>query len=209
MSKKNKTQSIELPAIYQELTRPNKASASHKVLLLADRSIHGLKDSASPIPTGIPADTIDMEFKSLDDLMSRQPSVIDALHAEYLKCEPPKGQGSPLTACYLWAYWLKNCTPHMEGHRADGTKERKSTISTRLYSRGPADPKTTPLNTPQAKKCLEIFTELIGTSPSVTEEILKAKIYERAAELKTRQDPWRIFQYYRPQLIQAKLLKHD
>lgn len=55
---------------------------------------------------------------------------------------------------------------------------------------------------PQAKKCLEIMRELCGESGEVTEERMRNTIIERADELHTRQDPWRIFQYYRARMIE-------
>jgi hypothetical protein len=205
MSKKNKTKVVEIPPIYQTLTAPTKESAGRKVIVAADRSIHALKDATVPIPPGI---TVDMEFTNFDDLTCRQQSVIESLHLEFIGCEPPEKQSKMTTALYLWAWFVKNATPHLENIATDGTRARKSTISTRCYSRGAVD--TSPENlTPQAKVCLTIFIELIGDAQSVAEGDLRRKVEERAAELKTKQDPWRIFQYYRPTLIALKLIKHD
>ena len=53
---------------------------------------------------------------------------------------------------------------------------------------------------PQAKACLQIMQEF-GT-PFIPEDDLKKAIAEKADRLHTRQDPWRIFQYYRAQLIE-------
>jgi hypothetical protein len=58
--------------------------------------------------------------------------------------------------------------------------------------------------------CLKIFEDSMDTEKhTISEKDLKDAVIKRAAELKTRQDPWRIFQYYRPQLIQAKLIRHS
>ena len=205
MSKKNKSKAVEIPAIYQTLTAPTKESAGRKVIISPDRSIHAMKSKDVPLPPDL---MVDMEFMNFDDLTSRQQSVIESLHLEFLKCEPPKKQNRMTTSLYLWAWLVKNATPHLVNIAADGTKERKSTISTRCYSRGAVDKSPENL-TPQAKVCLTIFIALIGDAQSVTEGDLRRKVEERAAELKTRQDPWRIFQYYRPKLIALKLLKHD
>lgn len=205
MSKKNKSRAVEIPATYQTLTAPTRESASRKVIIASDRSIHVFKDVDVPIPPNI---SLDMVFSNFDDLTSRQQSVIESLHLEFLKSEPPKGQNKMTTALYLWAWFVREATPHLVGTKADGTRERKSTISTRHYYRGTV--MISPENlTPQAKICMVILTELLGDAQSVTEGDLKRKVEERAAELHTRQDPWRIFQYYRPKLIELKLLRHD
>lgn len=63
---------------------------------------------------------------------------------------------------------------------------------------------------PQAIACLRIVKDNVieeGGVRSVKEDLLKVEITKRAGELKTRQEPWRIFQYYRPSLIAAGLLR--
>lgn len=66
-----------------------------------------------------------------------------------------------------------------------------------------------PMTTRQAKKIYEFFVdEMIATgSPVITEDRMQHIVNDRAEELRTKQDPWRIFQYYRPELIQCKLIK--
>jgi len=66
------------------------------------------------------------------------------------------------------------------------------------------------VTTPQARKCLE-FVELalkMSKKDRVTEPELKEFVKHRGAELKTKQEPWHIFMYYRPALIEAKILKY-
>lgn len=66
---------------------------------------------------------------------------------------------------------------------------------------------------PQALACMRILassaenTTNEGCVAEIGEDALKAKITERQSELHTKQDPWRIFQYYRPQLIAAGVLR--
>lgn len=68
---------------------------------------------------------------------------------------------------------------------------------------------------PQAKTCLEFFSELVkkynpeGEDKIVTvpEKEVQAYVLEQQIRLKTRQDPWRIFQYYRPTLIQNGFIR--
>ena len=63
---------------------------------------------------------------------------------------------------------------------------------------------------PQAIACLKIVKDNAvkeGDVLTVKEDTLKEQIVKRADELKTKQDPWRIFQYYRPALIQKGILR--
>lgn len=55
---------------------------------------------------------------------------------------------------------------------------------------------------PQAKTVLG----WIQDEGPVSEEKLREIAAQRAEELKTKQDPWRIFQYYRPRLINEDFL---
>ena len=55
---------------------------------------------------------------------------------------------------------------------------------------------------PQAKACLKVMQDL--KRDIIPEDELKAKITEFADQLHTRQDPWRIFQYYRASLINLR-----
>lgn len=58
---------------------------------------------------------------------------------------------------------------------------------------------------PQAKTCVEIM-ELAGT-PEVSEADLMKLVADNKDKLRTRQDPWRIFQYYRATLNGAEIFK--
>jgi len=59
--------------------------------------------------------------------------------------------------------------------------------------------------TPQAQACLRLFLSE-GTN-EVSEARMKELVEERQADLNTRQDPWRIWQYYRPQLIELRWIR--
>jgi hypothetical protein len=66
------------------------------------------------------------------------------------------------------------------------------------------------VKTYQELVCLRIVasesTEENGEK-SIKEDTLKEAVYRRQTELKTKQDAWRIFQYYRPRLIEKKKLR--
>lgn len=207
--KKQKT-SHGAAEVYDLLTLPDKRIASRKVAILADQSVLVLADKDTPVPPeyGVP----DKIFENMDALLASNPQTILAYHAQFLGVEPPKKQDTERTAFYLWAWMAKNGKPILseKTHHADGTPTRKSTIGSRVYTVLPVPASGHGLKTPQAITCLKIVTESADpTTMSITEEALKAKVIERQLEIKTRQDPWRIFQYYRPTLIASKLLKHD
>lgn len=57
----------------------------------------------------------------------------------------------------------------------------------------------------QAKVCAKIFAR--NSEKNFSEDVAKKLINDGAAEIVTRQDPWRIFQYYRARLIAEGLIK--
>ncbi len=65
------------------------------------------------------------------------------------------------------------------------------------------------IKTPQAKTCFTIFVDCIAKKDHVTEKELRDLVEKRVSELRTRQPAWRIFQYYRPQLIASKLMVRE
>lgn len=201
-----KTKQIKTPDIYELLSAPTAKTAARKVIVSGDKTIHLFPDKDSIVPATI---DIDMEFKNFDDFLARGKQTILHWHHTLFGVEADKKQDLMATALYVWAYFTKNGTPHLpDTNVVTGEKVRKSSIAGRMYTFGPTRevPEKLP---PQAKTCYKIFTDCTGETNTVSEEFLKNEITRRAAELKTKQDPWRIFQYYRPQLIAAKLIKHD
>lgn len=57
----------------------------------------------------------------------------------------------------------------------------------------------------QAKACMRILSRY--KDKNFSEETARKLIEESATELQTKQDPWRIFQYYRARLMSEGLLK--
>jgi hypothetical protein len=183
--------------IYDTLTPPSKSVAGRKVVITPTREIVVFTDSTSPVPPEI---AIDIEFKNMDDFMSRGKNTVEAYHAEFLKVEPPKKQDVEQTAFMTWAWFAKHGKPILSNTNAEGEKVRASTIGDSQYRYGPNKEPST-IKTPQAKVCYDLFKRCIGERPMVLEKEMRAFVEAHAAELKTKQDPWRIFQYYRPTLI--------
>ena len=59
--------------------------------------------------------------------------------------------------------------------------------------------------TPQARSCLDIF--LSEGTKEVTEVRMMEIVNDKRDRLRTRQDPWRIWQYYRPTLIRERFIR--
>lgn len=209
MSKKAK--SVEIPAAYQMLSLPlKKDGADRKVAIDIDGKIHVFKDKSSQIPADIQVDT---GWENFDKFVALPKQTVLAYHEQYFKCEPPKGQSLTTTATYVWAYFIKEGTPRLEHTKSDGTPERKSSLGSRKYflgKRAAEFDKHSAQYPPQMKTC---FAFLLGNIKQdrdhITEEDFKRVVMERQAELKTRQDPWRIFQYYRPRLIQEGMVRYE
>lgn len=94
----------------------------------------------------------------------------------------------------------------------------RSNLSSRKYIMVPVkggDRKTMlddcPCTTRQARKVWEFFVDeyLATNSLIVTEGRMRDIVNDRAEELRTKQDPWRIFCYYRPELMDCQLVKYE
>ena len=207
MSKKSNTKAIEIPAAYQDLKLLKKEHSLRKIIIDPTNKIHSFKDASVVVPPEI---QVDREFLGLDKFSELPLQTILAYHEEFFKCEPPKKQNKMTTATYVWAYMIGKAEPHLAGTDPEtGEKTRVSSLAGRKYMKGSEFGKPNELKTYQALQCLALFTELIANNPSVTEEQLKAHVIKEQARLKTRQDPWRIFQYYRPKLISLHLLRYE
>lgn len=136
-----------------------------------------------------------------------------AYHENLFKCNPPEGQDLTITAAYCWAKILTLTVDRRSSNVPISATGRKSTIGLCEYRIGSITEGDGGLKTPQAKASLHLFRQCLAASESgtpedrfITEEVLRKYIEDHASELHTRQDPWRIFQYYRPNLIQEKLI---
>lgn len=205
MSNKHE-QLAERPSLYSHLSTPTKTVAAHKIVIDPQGKIHGFKDASVVVPAEIHVDKV---FENFDAFAKLPKQTILAYHEEIFKSEPPKKQDPLTTALMIWAHFVRECTPHMAGtDPVTGERERKSSLKGRQYFRGNKELKDVSLPTYQARKCYEIFIDSLEGKPHVTEEQLKQLVITRQAELRTRQDPWRIFQYYRPKLISLLLIRY-
>ncbi len=219
-----------IPVIYQSLTRD--ASRQHDVICedvhgqffrhTNAQSINVLRQFQHKVWVGFDAFVGD---SANPDNPGETRQTILAYHSMLFKAEPPPKQDHVTTALYVW-FGLCDIAVDRTEKTPRTTEGRKMTIGARKYMYGDSRDLSM-IGTPQARSCYRIFCDAIDEItkknlcnvtekslvsqyvPAITEEALRAVVVNRAGELHTRQDPWRIFQYYRPQLIKHKLIRHD
>jgi hypothetical protein len=132
-------------------------------------------------------------------------------HENLFLAPAPKKQDKITTQLVVWhklCSMAKNTAfVDKTGTPKDPVTNRKSTILNCVYSPGEITEGSADIKTYQTLKCLELFRTCLGEQSEVTEGVLKQYVIDHADVLKTRQDPWRIFQYYRASLIAAKLIR--
>ena len=137
-------------------------------------------------------------------------NTILAYHDNFFKVNPPEEQALDITAAYCWSKIISLAVDRRTTKVPVNASGRKSTIGLCEYRAGVITEGDGSLKTPQAKACLKLFRQRLalaeGDDKFILEADLRKYIEEHASELHTRQDPWRIFQYYRPNLIQEKLI---
>lgn len=147
-------------------------------------------------------------FNAFDEQVNEQTAL--TYHENLFHAPPPKGQELITTKLHVWhklCSQVKNNLTDKTGTPKDPVTNRKSTILNCTYHHGEIKEGTADIKTYQALKSLELFRQCIGDRESVTEGELKQYVIDHAEILKTKQDPWRIFQYYRPALIKAQLIR--
>jgi hypothetical protein len=222
MSKKNKQQTVpSIPEIYRNVTRD--PSRQHNCICEDVHNQffrHNKREEINVLK--------DAQFKvwpNFDAFTAENEQTILAYHDSLFKANPPKDQDKITTALYVWFALCDKATDRTSKTPVT-TEGRKSTNLGRKYTWTGKKLEETSIKTPQAMTCFRIFRDTLDAKektdtekmpaevkaayvPAVTEEELKTAIINRAGEIRTRQDPWRIFQYYRPELIKAGLLRHD
>lgn len=223
MSKKNKqtteqvTEVKSTPTIYHGIntntaTRPN-------VCIMEDLnghfSLHNSRSSIEKLQSfnALIKESIQKIWENFNKFTEENRNTILTYHANLFNSEPDKERDIVITAMLVWNKMIATAT-------ADLTTEvpviagRKSTIGNCEYRPGKIKEGDGQLKTPQAKACLKMFRQCLTDNadsyppedPYVTEAVLRQYIIDHAAELHTRQDPWRIFQYYRPSLMAEHLI---
>lgn len=212
MKKTTKSKQAPKTDIYASLMALTKPHTMQKIVVDLQDKLHIFKDESVPVPAEI---SISSTFTNFDKFSDLPAALISELHKKYFGVVPPKDQNPVTSASWVWAYMIKHATPHLANtDPVTGEKERKSSNAKRGYRLTDKKLDVGEIKTFQAIQCYKILYDLIATcdpqDPAiVSEELLKNTVERRAAELKTKQDPWRIFQYYRPKLVSLGYIKHD
>lgn len=135
-------------------------------------------------------------------------ATLAALHERLFKALIPEGTDH-VNACLM--VWMAACASAEDRTRPPETANGKVRLKDREYELtfDPKDEKNTgPIKTPQALACLRILRESVNPDTrKVREKDLQKIVMKRQDELHTKQDPWRIFQYYRPEMVKHKLVR--
>jgi hypothetical protein len=167
-------------------------------------------------------------FDMFDTYMERHHDEFARLHERVFHRPCTRDDDLIMGRLFLWKKLVQIAKDRTAKKELKNEQGRKYTIGTRCYFAGPRSndkEQVSLIKTPQAKACFRILMETLASRkeqyekfrvdptevivPSVTELELRKIIESRAAELNTKQDPWRIFQYYRPTLLQDHLITHD
>jgi hypothetical protein len=204
------TQQKSTPEIYHDLPdiRPNicimEDNAAHFSLHNNPESIEKLKSFNAIIK-----DSIQKIWATFDAFTKENKNTVLAYHENLFSAEPPKNQNIIITATYCWRKMQKIATADLTSQVPVTASGRKSTIGTCEYRPGPTQGDGQ-LKTPQARECLKMFRECFeqkhGDRNHITEEELRKYIEDNVSRLHTKQPAWRIFQYYRPELIAQNLI---
>lgn len=206
-----------IPELYQGLTRSSEIT---KHCIVED--VHGgFYRFDKPEAIHIVKQAIQKVWPNFDAFEKENKQTVLAYHEDkrIFGKPAPKDQSHTDTASWVW-YKIASIAADRTPQVIRTESGRKSTISSRKYFIGAVPEGTGDLKTPQALACIKLFRaalvkhgEKTGDPGKeithISEEKLKLHIDENAADLKTRQDPWRIFQYYRKDLLNAKLIRHD
>lgn len=144
-------------------------------------------------------------FNKFEEMVNEQTAL--ARHEQLFGGNPPKKQQLTLTKLMVWHKLCQTAKNKVISSVPKSDTGRKSTILNSEYSKGEVKEGYADIKTYQAQQCAKLFQRCIKDQPMVTEGVLRKFIEDNAGELKTRQDPWRIFQYYRKDLINAKILR--
>lgn len=220
MSKKKAT-IPSIPAIYQSLTRD--ASRQHCTIV---EDTHGQYFRFNRVEENhILKDAIQKVWTKFDTFADEPKQTLLTYHANLFKSEPPKDQDLTTTALYIW-FKMCDIATDRTVKTPKTTEGRVSSLGSRRYVLTDKEMNVAEIKTPQAITSYRILSDAIAAKtaldtkdmpddvkkeykPHVTEEELKKLVINRAGELKTKQDPWRIFQYYRPTLIKLGLIRTE
>jgi hypothetical protein len=192
------------PEIYQGLVRSGTIA---KQIIVIDKH-GGVFRFSNVSKISILKDAIAQQWNGWSEDFDKQPKdEILKAHQRVFQAAPPKDQQLIESSLMTWLK-LAQIAYDRTDEAATAKKIAKSKVLSRTYTYIKDPAKAATLVTPQAKACLQIISESVNKETLTINEVdLKAAIEAKCALLKTRQEPWRIFQYYRTGLINSGCLK--
>jgi hypothetical protein len=143
-----------------------------------------------------------------------------ALHEEFFRKAPTKKlqKDRAELSLIIWHHLCnvaddRTTIGQTEAHTDDNGNRRRQSLADREYTVRTVEdlPKALSSVPPQARVCYQILADICEQQDSVSEQALMGAVAQASEQgrLKTKQDPWRIFQYYRPKLVEHNLITHD
>ena len=204
-----------IPTIYQGLNR-DVSILKHCII----EDVHGgFYRFDSPEACHILKEAVQKSWSSFDAFSNENKQTLLTYHENLFKVEANKKMDLTEVASWCW-YKIASLAVDRTTKVPTTSEGRKSTILNCKYFAGETVEGTGDVKTYQAIQCIKLFRQALETKGtlsgepgkevrSITEGDLKTYVEENAAELKTRQEPWRIFQYYRTKLINNKILRRE
>ena len=208
MSKKPAT-----PNIYAKLPPPGRSP--YQKLFLAETTDGIWFKFESKATCHLVADAIKQAFEGSDPFMDHyKGDRLSQLHTTLFQENIPTGQDELITALHCWNLIAATATDRTVPAKGQTTREKNLVSRKYFLTQAGLDAIKTnvyPVKTPQAVVSLKIVHDALpeNKDEGCTEAVLRQAVIDRQLELKTRQNPWRIFQYYRPTLVKEGLLRHD
>lgn len=225
MNSKIKNHHKSIPEMYQQL----RTDPAKRHCCMVEDVNHQFFLYNRPEENNVVARAVHKIWPGFESFSEENRQTILAYHDELFKRNPPKGQSDVDTALWVW-FGLCSKSTDRTTTEAKTPGGRSSTILSSRYSRGRAwadNLGAESIKTPQALQCYRMLRDELSKreqedlggmppevaakyeGPSISEEEFRQVVTARAGELHTKQDPWRIFQYYRPQLMQAGIIRRS
>lgn len=196
-------------AYSQTLTSEEKLNYKRALVQAQDGLFYLFADASKTVAIINPAKVYD----NFDAFLKEDDQRVASLYATAFGEEPSQALLKDMVELRVMV-WMQLCKTAL--NRLDNVekKNRVAKLQDRKYEVIKLDVDPSTKMPPQSRTCLTFFAELMAADTKyqatpveergvfeVSEKVFNEYVVANADRLKTRQDPWRIFQYYRPSLI--------
>lgn len=207
-------------AFSQTLTPAQKAHYEHSLVFAADMGMTYLfSNPAATVAIVNPA----YNFGSFKDFAAKADErLLEQFHGMAFGEPPTKADRQDIVEWQV-KVWMRLCETaanRLSSPKNPGERKQSAKMLNRSYELVKTEIDANLKLPPQAKTCLAFFTECAAKDEAyqkipveergvftIKEDAFKKYVEQEAARLQTRQDPWRIFQYYRPELIKNGFIR--